>query len=387
MRHTMISGDIGDPLIYFQRLQRRSFYTTSSRGQKSTSSAIFVLDSQRVNLAIDNIAFKPKVQTRPKSSLDINDATMVRPKKDIEPYADDIRAWIHDGLNATEQRGLLLRLHNFEIGASTLARWSQAQGIKQRRSNCEITPVLKQLMAEAFADRKTDDETLKMLNEKGYDILMPTVKRIRTVIGLRKKVPKGLRESTDKEIKEALVREMADGHIRDCGRNEVYDHMRRKYNFVGRDRMYKIVRDTFPDRVLSRKADIRVWNGRHKPKDWVPTQPGEVQAQSPSAQPQTYSPALSQSVQQQQSYPSLPPPQSSTSSYPPLPPMHPQPTQSYPPLPSPSQLSAPPQQQQTVAEFRQAALGALGEAGAADARLLQAWQQHVDSFIDPSLRG
>ncbi|TKA50777.1 hypothetical protein B0A55_11948 [Friedmanniomyces simplex] len=241
------------------------------------------------------------------------------PKIDLSPHEADIRAWVDDGLTAEEQRRLLLRLHGITIGISTLGRWTQGKGIQQRRSNIEETPALRQAMVEAFQARMTDEQTLQVLRDKGFDLGMPTLKRVRTKMGFVKKTPRSKREAADADILKALEREMKEGYITDCGRSQVYAHMRAKYNFIGRDRMYKILREKFPDAVEQRRAGIRARNGRRKP-------------QPPASRPED----------------------------------------------TPSQAA--------VEQFRTSAVAALNGHELADERLLQAWQDHVDMFIDPNLR-
>ncbi|OQO09428.1 hypothetical protein B0A48_04826 [Cryoendolithus antarcticus] len=113
---------------------------------------------------------------------------MPRPKIHLEPYTDEIRAWLEDEkLKQAEVIVRLRELHNVKIELRTLSRFLAEANIcvavhyaKDTELNARITQLHYQVQC-------SDEETLKLLAQEGFKLDKWRLRRMRWRLGLKQR--------------------------------------------------------------------------------------------------------------------------------------------------------------------------------------------------------
>lgn len=153
---------------------------------------------------------------------------------------DDRREWITErvaaGITQEEIRRELEEQHGVKIGRSKLMQQLATWNITARRPAYKDSEELRERVAHCFhVLRFTDEKTRELLEKEGYNIGEKRIARLRKEMGLLKRIPASERDDAEAAIAQLLHQELKDGNkIRELGRQQLYKHIRSRYNVVGR---------------------------------------------------------------------------------------------------------------------------------------------------------
>lgn len=165
--------------------------------------------------------------------------TMAPPTLDIEPLRAEILEWHNEGLTMGAIVDKIQETSGLQISVPTLKRRFNNWGMTSHKIQIanQNPDRLYNRVAECFALRMTDAQTLKLLEEEGWDLSLRTLRRVRVRLGLRKIIFAGQEEEKLREIRDALQKEYDEGlldNIEHLSSETLYSYMRSKYNIVGR---------------------------------------------------------------------------------------------------------------------------------------------------------
>ncbi|KAK3115249.1 hypothetical protein LTR53_005569 [Teratosphaeriaceae sp. CCFEE 6253] len=332
----------------------------------------------------------------------------MRPRKDISAYEGDIRAWQHDGLTREEMLRLLRTLHGVDISlASFKQRVTDMGGVTTaRRPPLDDTPALRAAIEETFRAGLTEPQMVEALRAKGFDLSQRALGRQRRRMGLMKRATPGKEAVVERELLEILEKEIGDGQMGEVGRKGLYKRIRANYNFVGRDRIFRLAREKFPDAVkpprnnpglgrralrLQRQQAMASGQSTAGPSTMRPSAPQRRPAPPPPAQlaiTPTYTIASTQPAPLHP-YTALPEHASTNQPYPNLP-VHADAFPAYAEMPAyPSAAPtypSPPEQSGTAPASPDQPAYASTVPAYAEPPNLQSWRERVNLLLDPRLR-
>lgn len=160
----------------------------------------------------------------------------MRPGIDLEPWRESIANWI--AVEVTQDE-ILARLQEagVRIGRTTLTKALKRWQLRapSRRRDFTDSPELRALIAECYTDyRLADAAILATLESRGFSISDWRLKQLRLQAGLPQRLPAHVHEAYDEHTASLLRAELDEGTIESSGVGNLYVHMRKKYNIVGR---------------------------------------------------------------------------------------------------------------------------------------------------------
>nr|OQO22884.1 hypothetical protein B0A51_08610 [Rachicladosporium sp. CCFEE 5018] len=192
---------------------------------------------------------------------------MPRVRINLEPHRDQIREWLEDeGLTQEEVVAQLASRHGIRIAARTMRRFLTAAGIGTALRYEDDHELRRRILNFHYMVQCSDKESIAMLALDGFEVSQRRLQRMRLAMGLKQRSRGACRAEMDTRMREALDQEMEQGHIEDFGKMHLYQYMRSQYNIAGRERLYRIVRDRYPEVVEPRRQKAK----RHRGKIIVP---------------------------------------------------------------------------------------------------------------------
>ena len=181
-----------------------------------------------------------KVYTELTESLDLLStmASSNRGRKaiDLEPYRDEIISLYSSSTSVDLIRTSLQEKYNLQISKRTLENRLQQWEIRRQDRTIASNPLLHARIRVLFFQVGLEDkELLSVLQKDGFCISSRTLERLRTQLGLFRRVRDPLAQQLQREeMLKVLVREAERGVIQGYGKELLHRHIRSKGYIIGR---------------------------------------------------------------------------------------------------------------------------------------------------------
>ena len=181
-----------------------------------------------------------KVYTELTESLDLLStmASSNRGRKaiDLEPYRDEIISLYSSSTSVNSIRTSLQEKYNLQISKRTLENRLQQWEIRRQDRTIASNPLLHARIRVLFFQVGLEDkELLSVLQKDGFYISSRTLERLRTQLGLFRRVRDPLAQQLQREeMLKVLVREAERGVIQGYGKELLHRHIRSKGYIIGR---------------------------------------------------------------------------------------------------------------------------------------------------------
>ncbi|KAF1936682.1 hypothetical protein EJ02DRAFT_479412 [Clathrospora elynae] len=184
-----------------------------------------------------------------------------RPRTDIAPFEDDLRALFEEGLTFRQLADWLYEEHQVRCGLTTLKDRFRRWDIR-RCITSDVEQQLKNRIIVLFYQLNLDDsEILRMLHAEGYTNISPaTIVRLRFTLGLKHKDEQDIADILAYGLVEE---EMKKGIIDGYGRQMLQVHFKQHNMFFSRNRLFKAYCTLNPEAVERRRNDQQRRRGEY----------------------------------------------------------------------------------------------------------------------------
>jgi hypothetical protein len=119
---------------------------------------------------------------------------MPRAKIELEPWKEQIQAWIKEGQNTDEIRRNLWKEGKVQCSEKTFRRILRDWEIYLKQPYLKDLPALRKRITEIFNEgRLTDAEAIQQLKKEGFEVRAKTYQNQRKEMGLLKRSQPGFR--------------------------------------------------------------------------------------------------------------------------------------------------------------------------------------------------
>lgn len=154
----------------------------------------------------------------------------------LEPYKDEIILLYSSSTSVDSIRTSLQEKYNLQISKRTLESRLQQWEIRRQDRTITSNPLLHARIRVLFFQVGLEDkELLSVLQKEGFFIFSRTLRRLRTQLGLFRRVRDPLAQQLQREeMLQVLVREAERGVIQGYGKELLHRHIRSKGYIIGR---------------------------------------------------------------------------------------------------------------------------------------------------------
>lgn len=157
-----------------------------------------------------------------------------RPLHDLSRFRDSIIEQFEDGSSYQQIATYLQDQHSIPINSKTIQRRLRDWGIYRNTKNDDSPELRARIIVLLFECCLNDDDILYILKKEGYSLNKLGLRRLRTKMGLIRRVSPQNRAEADQLLLDLVQSELDKGAIEGFGRGNLYAYFRNNMHIVSR---------------------------------------------------------------------------------------------------------------------------------------------------------